>query len=320
MSGSKASGMQPQDTAADEKRMKAHTIQASPKKKEQKYEEEMPSADAEAKREQAAAKSAQNPPRPHKIVSPPTAKKQRLELLPLCQEEMDEIITLNVHDDVGIRCHIEILKQQTLEHLARILCEEVLPTMREDDAGGCGMDEHLWYFELGTASGSDRILSTRQTPGRVKWSRRQYSGPDHCQYEDDFLTCEQKRKSASSPLSSLQLSHASWLRFTYDMGTTTEVLLSVDAVGEMTADASLFPRLIRDKIAALFPIGLESDEGCRLIKSVPAHSVPLHEQVDAAFPRLAKAMLSQNYECVTLGLSNIFSENSANFFSLKHKG
>ena len=306
--------------------MKSHSIQASLKKRERKYEK-MPCADAKAEMEQAAAKSSLNPPRPNNILSPPTAKKQRLELLPLSQEEVDEtyheIITLTVHDDVGISCHINVLKKQTLKHLARILCEEVLPTMCEDNDGGCGMYDHLWHFELGTASGSHRVPSTRKTSGlgRVSWERSQYSGPYQDLHKARFLTFgEEVSFAGSTRLSSLRLSEASWLRFTYDMGAATQVLLSVDAVGEMTADASLFPRLIRDKIAALFPIGLESDEGCRLIKSVPAHSVPLHEQVDAAFPRLAEAMLSQHYVCVTLGLSNIFTAHSANFFSVKHKG
>ncbi len=45
----------------------------------------------------------------------------------------------------------------------------------------------------------------------------------------------------STRLSSLHLSEASWFHFTYDMGSVTQVLLRVDAVGETTVDTSLSP-------------------------------------------------------------------------------
>ena len=102
------------------------------------------------------------------------------------------------------------------------------------------------------------------------------------------------------------------------MGSATQVLLSVDAVGETTVDTSLFPHLISGKIVAHFPIDLDSDEGCRLIKRVPVNSVPLHEYVDVVFPHLSEVILSQYYVCVTLGFNNIFTGNLVNFFSVKH--
>ena len=59
--------------------------------------------------EKTTTKSSLNQHRPHNILSPPTAKKQCLDLLPLSQEEVDdhEIITLTVNDDVGISCQID---------------------------------------------------------------------------------------------------------------------------------------------------------------------------------------------------------------------
>ena len=134
----------------------------------------------------------------------------------------------------------------------------------------------------------------------MSWERRQSSGPYQDQHKARFLTFgEEVRFGGITRLSSLHLSEDCCLRFTYE---------------------SLFPPLIRGKIADHFTIGLESDEGYRLIKSVSEDSVPLHEQVDTVFPRLVEGILSQHYVCVTLRLNNIFGQTPSTSFPLNTKG
>ena len=124
------------------------------------------------------------------------------------------------------------------------------------------------------------------------------------------------------------LSDASWLRFTYDLGTTTTVLLRVEGFRELKPDedAEQLPCLVRNGFRAVSwqarcSIRTASADGARLLQSVPAHSLPLSEQIDAAFPRVAKVILSEQHACVVLGLCCMLERvGEGTFLSVEHQG
>ena len=153
-----------------------------------------------------------------------------------------EKVTLSVLEGGKVVCRIEIWADQTLQHLASLLCEEIVREKREAWSFQWNVGDHMWGFEVGSASGPR---------GReiVRWRRRTYTS-----YADQ-MTGQMAAK--RTWLSSLGLSAASRLRFTYDLGRSTIVALRVESVGEAAedGDAVNLPRAV-----PLFEVSGPDDE------------------------------------------------------------
>jgi len=138
---------------------------------------------------------------------------------------MAEALTLTAGGAGGLPYQIELLSSHTLLDLARVLCAEVMKGMRGDDHG---LNDHLWSFTVGTVA---------PPKGKVMWQ----DIPFVCEMwgdEDDEISLAE-----TTALSSLGWSEASRFRFEYDMGDSAEVMLKVEKVGEMTAEAKSLPRV-----------------------------------------------------------------------------
>jgi hypothetical protein len=219
-----------------------------------------------------------------------------------------EVLTFVAHQlGGGIVCRIEILSTQTLLDLAHVLCNRVVSSMREH--GDYGLDEHLWYFEVGAAGGSSK---------RVRWDKTKYVSDLFDELADDVLA-------DSISIASLRLSESCKMRFVYDMGSPTNVPLTLERTGDMTlAEASLLPRAVEGGFGAVswqarVSIVKSSPEWSQFLQGVPSHSTSPQDRVDAAFPRLAKAILSKKHAKVTLGRCNLVTDLDSLFLSIEHK-
>lgn len=223
---------------------------------------------------------------------------------------------------------IAVSADNTFEELATILCDEVLPSVRGDDAGGNGVNEHLWYFEFGTES-----LSVKKSG--TKWTYRM-----KMPYDGDSFACEDDKKReffADSAIGCLQLKCRMHARFTYDLGTTSTVFMKVLASGELDKETeyplvlNLTPPIMTIKRDILFPltsdnlqtVGDQIDCSARfvstaerneILSTVPAFSAPEEVKLDVLFPNFSRAFLHEKYTSFVIGLSSMITRPSDGTF------
>lgn len=221
------------------------------------------------------------------------------------------------------RDYVLVCSDNTAFHLAKFLCDRILPTIRGREHGGSGVDEHLWTFEYGEKSGKD---------GR---SHVVWKSPDMLDYDDDDddggdEECEKfeihRRIKRGTMMEELKFKAGSMLRFKYDMGTTTTLYLEAVCVLAQLQLASAYPQLMPIcqplsllNLKVLGPLSAEAlaahtagfdvgarfvgpDQRAALLATLPASAAPAGERLDDLFPCFSRTVVGRRYTAFVLGM------------------
>lgn len=200
--------------------------------------------------------------------------------------------------------------------MAVVLCDEVLSDMRARDSEIYG---HLWHFEVGASKGSEK--TGKEVDRSTSWIESRFVFQGIGTEEEEVLASKVK-------LSDLNLNNQTRLRFEYDYGDTSMLWLKVEKTGEMVADATGLPLVIRgvrepSQLKGKGPLIVrsqsEAEWGRRLLMASAAVGVDATQRVDARFPLFSQAIMSRQNASVTLGLSSmIASELDTTFMTILH--
>ena len=221
---------------------------------------------------------------------------------------------------------------------ADILCSKILSTIRSESVG-YGINQHFWFFQIGTAVAEGTKLRTKWTHKICDEIDSHHKGKYYSNDEDNM-----QQLHASQMMRSFNLTEQHHCQFEYDLGTTTTIFMKVLSIGSLDGDKDSYPQMVDmsgpmtdAKRKFLLPLTADNVSAASsgfnvcsrivtlsqrpvLLQQVASFSTPMEQQIDSLFPHFSNAVLKGKHLGFTLGLLNMIASVKDSIFCSMESG